>query len=193
MLEFMRSLEEHTNPSNIAWQDLEQMDAVRTMGDTIIHLKNWRFGMTDDPNERDRLIDVYRGNGRSDGLLKLVLMQFPRRTRNRYLAEYADLVRNGNWENSEVESSESDDMSYHGDSIQEEHHIMEEFVTNAEQANRSLIALTQYSHLVQFMEALEGGPGTLAAFTAHLQREADVGRHPFIVHPRGSQEEFLEP
>ena len=120
--------------------------------------------MTDDPNERNRLIDVYRGDGRSDGLLKLVLMQFPRRTRNHYLAEYGDLVRNGNWNDSEVESFESDDMSYHGDSVQEEHHILEEFVTNAERATRLLIALTQYSHLVQFMEALEGGPGTLAAF-----------------------------
>ena len=39
MLEFMGSLEEHTNPSNMEWQDLEEMDAVRTMGDVIIHLK----------------------------------------------------------------------------------------------------------------------------------------------------------
>ena len=113
----MASLEEHLNPANMEWQDLEQMDAVRTMGDAIIHLRGWRFGMTDDPNERDRLLDVYRGDGRTDGLLKLVLMQFPRLTRNRYLAEYGDLVRNGNWDDSEVKSFESDDMSYHGGSI----------------------------------------------------------------------------
>ena len=96
MLEFVGSLEEHANPSSMEWQDLEQMDAVRTMGDAIIHLKGWRFGMTDDLNERDHLLDVYRGDGRSDCLLKLVLMQFPRRTRNRYLPEYGNLVRNGN-------------------------------------------------------------------------------------------------
>ena len=70
---------------------------------------------------------------------------------------------------------------------------LEQFVTNAERGNRSLIALTHYSNLVQFMEGLEGGPATLAAFTAHIQREADNGRYPFIVLPRGSQQEFLEP
>ena len=84
-------------------------------------------------------------------------------------------------------------MSYHGDSDQEEHHILEDFVANAEGANRSLIALTQFYHIVQFLEAFEGGPGTLVAFTTHLQREADQGRYPFIILPPGSHEEFLDP
>ena len=59
MLEFMRSLEEHLNPANMEWQDLEQMDAVTTMGDAIIHLRGWRFEMTNNPNERNCLLDVY--------------------------------------------------------------------------------------------------------------------------------------
>jgi len=193
MLEFMRSLEEHLNPGNMEWQDLEEMDAVTTVGDAIIHLRGWRFEMTDDPNERDRLLDVYRGDGRTDGLLKLVLMRYPRLARNRYLADYGDLIRNANWNDPEVSSFESDVSSYHGDSVQEEHHALEQFVNNAERANRSLIALTQYANLVQFMEGLEGGPATLAHFARHIQREADEGRYPFIILPRGSQEEFLEP
>ena len=189
----MASLEEHLNPANMEWQDLEQMDAVRTMGDAIIHLRGWRFEMTNDPNERDRLLDVYRGYDRTDCLLKLVLMRYPRLARNRYLADYDDLVSNGNWDDSDVELFESVESSYHGDSVQEEHHVLEQFLTNAERGNRSLIALTQYSNLVQFMEGLEGGPAILAAFATHIQREADEGRYPFIVLPRGSQQEFLEP
>ena len=68
------------------------MNAVTIMGDAIIYLKGWRHGMTDDPHERDRILGVYRDGGRSDGLLKMVLNRSPRRTRNRYLAEYGDLV-----------------------------------------------------------------------------------------------------
>ena len=193
MLEVMRSLEEHLNPGNVEWQDLEEMDAVTTVGDAIIHVRGWRFEMTDDPNERDRLLDVYRGDGMTDGLLKLILMRYPRLTRNRYLVDYGNLIRNPNWNDSEVSSFKSDVSSYHGDSVQEQHHALEVFVNNATRGNRSLIALTQYANLVQFLEGLEGGPATLAHFARRIQREADEGRYPFIILPRGSQEEFLEP
>ena len=109
------------------------------------------------------------------------------------MAEYGDLVRNANWNNSDVKYFDSEEISYHGDSDQEAHHNVEQFVANAKAANRSLIALTELSHLVQFVEALEGGPGTLAAFRTHMQREADQGRYPFTVLLPGSHKEFLDP
>ena len=102
VLEFIRALEEHGNPSNIAWKDLQHMNAVPIMGDAIIHLKGWRQGMTDDPHERVCILDVYRGDNMSNGVLKMVLTRFPRRTRNRYLADYGHLVRNGNWNDFKV-------------------------------------------------------------------------------------------
>ena len=84
-------------------------------------------------------------------------------------------------------------MSYHGDSDQEAAHNIEQFVDNAKAANRSLIACTEYSHLVQFMEALEGGPSTLEDFWAHMQREVDQGCYPFTLLPPGSHEEVMDP
>ena len=84
-------------------------------------------------------------------------------------------------------------MSYHGDLDQEAHHSIKQFVANAEAANHLLIALTEFLHLVQFMEALEGGPSTLEAFRAHMQCEADQGRYPFTVLPPGFHEGFLDP
>ena len=107
--------------------------------------------------------------------------------------EYGNLVRGANWNDSDVASSNSDEMSYHSDSDQEAHHNITQFVANAEAANRLLIALAEFLHLVQFMEALEGGPSTLEAFWAHMQREADQGHYPFIVLPPGSHKEFLDP
>ena len=84
-------------------------------------------------------------------------------------------------------------MSYHGESDQEAAHNIEQFVENAEAANRSLIARTEFSHLVQFMEALECGPSTLEAVRSHMQREVDQGRYLFTVLPPGSHEESLDP
>ena len=66
------------------------------MGDTVIHLRGWLMGMTGDVHERVRISDVYRGNHMTNGLLQMVLTRSPRRTRNRYLDEYGDLVCGAN-------------------------------------------------------------------------------------------------
>ena len=107
--------------------------------------------------------------------------------------EYGNLVRGANWNDSDVESFNSDKMSYHGDLDKEAHHNIKRFVANAEASNHLLIALTEFLHLVQFMEILEVGPSTLEAFRAHMQREADQGRYPFTVLLPGSHKEFLDP
>ena len=104
-----------------------------------------------------------------------------------------DQVQGANWNDSDVKSFNSDEISYHGDSDQEAAHNIEQFVDNAKAANRSLIARTKFLHLAQFVEALEGEPSTLEVFRAHMQREADQGRYPFTVLPPGSQEDFLDP
>ena len=125
VMEFMRALEQFGDLSNISWQDLQRMNAVPIMGNAVVHLRGWCEGITDDAHERVRILDVYRGNPMSNGLLQMVLTRFPRRTRNRHLDDYGNLVCGANWNDSDVESFDSDKISYHGDSDHEAHHNME--------------------------------------------------------------------
>ena len=125
VMAFMRAVERFGDPSNMSWQELQRLNAVPIIGDAISHLRGWPMGMAGDVHERVRLLDVYRGDHMTNGLLQMVLTRFPRRTRNRHLDDYGNLVCGANWNDSDVESFDSDKISYHGDSDHEAHHNME--------------------------------------------------------------------
>ena len=82
---------------------------------------------------------------------------------------------------------------YHGDSVQETAHNHQQGVETAEADNRSMIAQTEVSHLVQFLFGSAGGITTLEAFRDHLEREGNVGGYPFPVLSDGAHEELLDP
>jgi hypothetical protein len=62
VMEFMRAVERFGDPSNIVWQELQRLNAVPIIGDTISHLRGWPMGMTGDVHERVCLLGVYHGD-----------------------------------------------------------------------------------------------------------------------------------
>ena len=106
---------------------------------------------------------------------------------------YGDQVTNGKWSNSDGKTYDSDESSYNGDSDQEADLNIRQFEEASEAANWLLIAHTEYAHLVQFLASSEGGPSTLQACRAHLQRELDEGRYPFPVFNVDTHEDLFNP
>ena len=186
-------IERFGDANELSWQDLQRLNVIDIIGDGIIHLRGWPRGMVADEQERACLLDAFRGDDVTNGLLQQLLRRFPSDVRNRYLDLYGDLVRGGDWSNSDVEVYDTDEGSYHGDSVQEAAHYHQQFVETAEADNRSMIARTKFAHLVQFLLGSEGGTTTLEAFRAHLQLEGNAGRYPFPVLPVGAHEELLDP
>ena len=149
--------------------------------------------MVADEHERARLLDAFWGDNVTNGLLQQLLRRFPSDVRNRYLDLYGDLVRGGYWSDSDVEVYGTDEGSYHGDSVQEAAHNHQQFVETAEADNRSMIARTEFAHLVQFLLGSEGGTTTLEAFRAHLQHEGNAGRYLFQSFPLELTRSFWTP
>ena len=69
VMDFFAAIEGFEGATDLSWQELQRLNVIDIVGDGIIHLRGWPTDMVADVHERVRLLDTFRGDHMTNGLL----------------------------------------------------------------------------------------------------------------------------
>jgi len=196
--------EEHT------WERVEATLAIPTLVCAVDHLQCWPSGMVEDPEEGTRMMQDLSGGegGTQPGVLHVLMALAGPVAQAQLRAEYRSFFRIVAHELGELSSSSSD-SSNPRDHWRLYQDLEERSTASSDSSNprglpgawegrrlagvpedhQSLVALTEYAHLLEYVCSQPNGASVLSGFRRCLRSQRIRGEYPFHPLPEGLVEE----
>ena len=199
--------EEHT------WERVGATRAIPTLVCAVDHLQCWPSGMVEDPEEVTRMVqDLAGGEGSTQpGVLHVLMALAGPIDQAQLRAEYRSFFRIVAHELGEISSSSSE-LSNPRDHWRLYRDLEERSTASSDSSNprgppgawegrrlgrvpedhQSLVALTEYAHLLEYVRSQPNGASVLSSFCHCLCSQRIRGEYPFYPLPDGLVEDPKE-